>query len=443
VSTYTPIASQTLSSAAASVTFSGIPQTYTDLVLVVNATWDGGSNSSFGFRLNSDSGSNYSITQVYGNGSSAASGRTSNATYAAIGQINPTEWGSTIFQFQNYSNTTTYKTALSRSNVAGVITLAGVGLWRSTSAVTSISVGYFDVSGNFDSGSTFNLYGINAQLSAQAKATGGDTIIRDTSYWYHVFNKSGTFSPLEPLSVDILAIAGGGGGGGTDGGGGGAGGLIFWGSQSVSNTSTIVIGAGGTGGAAYNIGTSGSNTTFASLTAAVGGGRGGGGSGPVIAGTAGGSGGGGAGNTGGGGGAGGASTQTGSGATSYYGNAGGTGAASDPPRLGAGGGGAGGVGGNGLGNGGAGRNSITGTTLSDWTNATKTGVSGYFAGGGGGGSQGSGVGSGGSGGGGIGGDGANGGNASTNTGSGGGGGGNDQGGGAGGSGIVIVRYSVS
>jgi len=160
--TYTQIATTTLGSAASTVSFSSISGAYTDLILVVSATWDGGSNSSFGFRLNSDSGSNYSITQLYGDGSSAASGRSSNATYAAIGQINPSEWGTTIFQFQNYSNSTTYKTALSRSNVAGVITLTGVGLWRSTSAITSISVGYFDVAGNFDSGSTFSLYGITA-----------------------------------------------------------------------------------------------------------------------------------------------------------------------------------------------------------------------------------------------------------------------------------------
>ena len=160
--TYTPIATNTLGSAAASVTFSSIAGTFKDLVLVVSATWSGGSNSSFGFRLNSDTGSNYSITQLYGDGSSASSGRSSNQTKALIGQINPTEFGTTIFQFQNYSNATTYKTTLSRSNVAGVITLAGVALWRNTAAITQIDLEYFDVAGTFDTGSTFTLYGIGA-----------------------------------------------------------------------------------------------------------------------------------------------------------------------------------------------------------------------------------------------------------------------------------------
>jgi hypothetical protein len=160
--TYEKIATTTLGSAASSVTFSSISGSYTDLVLVVSATWSGSSNSSFGFRLNSDTGSNYSITQLYGDGSSAASGRSSNQTKAVIGQINPTEFGTTIFQFQNYSNATTYKTTLSRSNVTGVITLAGVALWRNTAAITQIDLEYFDTAGTFDTGSTFTLYGIKS-----------------------------------------------------------------------------------------------------------------------------------------------------------------------------------------------------------------------------------------------------------------------------------------
>jgi hypothetical protein len=160
--TYEPIATTTLSSAAATVTFSSISASYTDLICVVSATWSGADNSSFGFIFNGDSASNYSITQLYGDGSSATSGRNSNQSKAVIGQINPTEIGTTIFQFQNYSNSTTYKTTLSRSNVAGVIVLTGVALWRSTAAINEITLGYFDVGGTFDTGSTFTLYGIKA-----------------------------------------------------------------------------------------------------------------------------------------------------------------------------------------------------------------------------------------------------------------------------------------
>ena len=77
--TYEPIETQTLSSAAGSVTFTSIPQTYTDLVLVVNGRKDSSvSVDAFYCRINGDGSSNYSWTSVAGDGSSAYSERTSN-----------------------------------------------------------------------------------------------------------------------------------------------------------------------------------------------------------------------------------------------------------------------------------------------------------------------------------------------------------------------------
>jgi len=71
MSTYTPIATQILSSTTASVTFGSIPTFYTDLVLVIN----GGHNSGLGYginiQFNNDTGSNYSSTVIRGNGSIA------------------------------------------------------------------------------------------------------------------------------------------------------------------------------------------------------------------------------------------------------------------------------------------------------------------------------------------------------------------------------------
>ena len=160
--TYEPIATTTLGSAAASVTFSSISGSYTDLVLVVNGTWTGSGNSSFGFTVNNDTASNYSITGLYGDGSSAASYKTTNQPQATNGQINPSNNGTTIFQFMNYSNSTTYKSILSRSGIASNITLTGIALWRNTSAINLITLGYFDTAGNFATGSTFTLYGIAA-----------------------------------------------------------------------------------------------------------------------------------------------------------------------------------------------------------------------------------------------------------------------------------------
>lgn len=160
-STYEPIATQTLGSAAASVTFSSIPATYTDLVLILNAGVSVATANSF-MRFNSDSGSNYSFTQLRGNGSSATSHRLSNQTGMNIDYDGFTTdiANNVIIHIQNYANSTTNKTALMRTNSPAYSTLATVGLWRSTAAITSI---YLQVVGhNFITGSTFTLYGIKA-----------------------------------------------------------------------------------------------------------------------------------------------------------------------------------------------------------------------------------------------------------------------------------------
>lgn len=156
-STYTPIATTTLGSAATSYTFSSIPSTYTDLVLVIAGT--AGTDETIGLRFNSDSGSNYSETAINGDGSSATSFRESNITRAQLGSIGSTQ-SVTIINIMNYSNTTTYKTALGRGNYSGARVRSYVSLWRNTAAINSV---YVDANGaTFAVGSTFTLYGIQA-----------------------------------------------------------------------------------------------------------------------------------------------------------------------------------------------------------------------------------------------------------------------------------------
>jgi len=157
--TYEKIATTTLGSAAATVTFSSISGSYTDLVLIINGGNTTG-NYATAFRFNGDTGSNYSVTRMYGNGTSANSDRASNQSYIYLlsaGQNNLN--GVQIINIQNYSNSTTYKTTISRSNTAGNTVGAEVGLWRSTAAITSIVLAP-EFSVNWLSGSTFTLYGI-------------------------------------------------------------------------------------------------------------------------------------------------------------------------------------------------------------------------------------------------------------------------------------------
>lgn len=156
--TYDCIATTTLTSNQSSVTFSSISGSYTDLVYVIyNKT--GGINTAV--RFNSDSGTNYSLTQLYGNGSAAASLRSTNVTYGIAGVIGNDS--TVVGHIMNYSNTTTNKTLIGRGGAAGDTYLdAFVTLWRSTSAITSVTFYQGSDAGTWGSGSTFTLYGIKA-----------------------------------------------------------------------------------------------------------------------------------------------------------------------------------------------------------------------------------------------------------------------------------------
>lgn len=160
--TYKSIATQTLGSAAASVTFSSIPGTYTDLVLVCNYATSTNATESVYIQFNGDTGSNYSCTDLVGNGSTAASFRESSATYVRIGGRGlgtaSTFSNMSITNIMNYSNATTNKTFLNRNGIPSLGTVATVGLWRNTGAITSILVA--GASQTLSTGSTFSLYGI-------------------------------------------------------------------------------------------------------------------------------------------------------------------------------------------------------------------------------------------------------------------------------------------
>lgn len=160
--TYTPIATVTAAGGSSTqLVMSSIPATYTDLIIVLNTSTS--VNSNLVFRLNNDSNSIYSNTALNGNGSSASSGRNTNTNQ---GYFDSDAYSSNNFNYNailhlmNYSNTTTYKTVLSRSNNATVGVTAGATLYRSTSAINRID--FISTAGTFNAGSTFTLYGIAA-----------------------------------------------------------------------------------------------------------------------------------------------------------------------------------------------------------------------------------------------------------------------------------------
>ena len=438
------------SGGAASITFTSIPQTYTDLKIVMSArSTRNAIDDEVRININGTGvGTNFTSRVLGGEGASGTQFSTSYSTgRITLGipgaTVTASTFGSTEHYFPNYTgsnNKSISSDNVTENNGTNAYADLSASLYSSSSAITSLV--FTTNLGLFAEGSTASLYGIS-NVTSGSKATGG-IVSSDGTYWYHMFPYSGTFTPTSAISADILSIAGGGGGGGGNAAGGGAGGLLYLSSQSLTATGySVTVGGGGAGGAAISQtgdkGSSGSNSQFGSLTAAVGGGGGGGNdkSGEQDGRNGG---------SGGGGGSYSSVSGTGGTGTSGQGNAGGAGSTDGATyRKSGGGGGAGAAAAN------AGNNYSTDggvgvNTYSSWANATQTGVNGYYAGGGAAGPNMAG---------GLGGGGSAPSNSSNTNGNPGvvntGGGGSTSGfaasggpyyGGAGGSGLVIIRYAI-
>ena len=264
--TYTQIASQTLNSTTSSVNFSNISGSYTDLVLVVAGTLTTGTDN-IALQFNGDTGNNYSVVSMLGDGSAASAFRSSNIANAGRCAMG-TSSSSAIYSVNGYSNSTMYKTVLGRGGMSSYGVDERVSTWRNTAAITSILV--FPTTYSFASGTVVSLYGITAQPTPTAKATGG-TITYTSGYTVHTFTSTGTFTPSQNLQVEYLVVAGGGSGSYNQGNGGGAGGFrtnVGGGLLACSSGVgyTVTVGAGG----ATN--SDGSNSSFNGINASGGGG---------------------------------------------------------------------------------------------------------------------------------------------------------------------------
>jgi hypothetical protein len=441
---YVLIGEITTSVSVASVTFSNIPQTgYTDLKVVWSAR--GTDNTSYNYiTFNGGVGSGR-LLYAETSGSTVASFSQS-VIQPISSQSYPTVTANTFANCEmyipNYSVAGVAK-SVSVDGVTGSAASSGVlgmqaYITATTSAITTFTIkqGGSTDSGTFLAGSSFAIYGIAAFGTTPTilpKATGGDIITNDGTYWIHTFLSSGVFTPSQSLNCDVL-VAAGGGGGGTFGGGGAGGFRTATGFSLPSASYSVTVGAGGSST------TSGSNSILHTITSAGGGGGGDYGAASITntAGDAGGSGGGGGSWSGGGGTAGAGNTPS---TSPSQGNNGGIGDTTGSGAGGAGGGGAGGVGGpfTGAFN----SSTATGGTGGVGTANSYSGSSVNYAGGGGGaGYNTAGTASfgGGAGGRGIGPVSPTAGTVNTG---GGGGGGYANTGATGGSGIVIVRYTMA
>ncbi len=166
--TFDSIATTTLGSAAATITFSSIPSTYTDLRLVLVATASSANTVYPRFTVNNDTGSNYSNTTLKANGTTAASDRDTSQSsfilgpfnYVAVSTTIPTFGAIDIFSYAGSTNKTCLTESNNDLNGSGEITRR-VGLWRSTAAINRIDI--LGNGGNFATGTTATLYGIKSE----------------------------------------------------------------------------------------------------------------------------------------------------------------------------------------------------------------------------------------------------------------------------------------
>jgi len=163
--TYFPIATSTLDSTATSYTFTSIPQTYTDLVLIMNVVPNGTGSGTF--LINGDTSSLYSYTALAGLDTSGTvisfrAGNQTSGNWLSSGAAltEQTSLYLSVLNFMNYSNTSVFKHVVLRENTGKSSYLgAYTNTYRSTSAITSITM---QCSSSFGIGTTFTLYGIGA-----------------------------------------------------------------------------------------------------------------------------------------------------------------------------------------------------------------------------------------------------------------------------------------
>jgi hypothetical protein len=161
---YDSIATANGTGASAVLTFSSIPATYTHLQIRFNGL--SSSNATLTVRYNSDTGSNYAMHYLLGNGSSASAGAETTQTLMNLYGSVPlaaasSQTGTSIIDILDYANTNKYKTLRSLtgydSNGSGFAVLTS-GLWQSTSAITSITL--TANAGNWTTTTTAALYGV-------------------------------------------------------------------------------------------------------------------------------------------------------------------------------------------------------------------------------------------------------------------------------------------
>jgi hypothetical protein len=165
-----PISSISTPSGSSNTGLYNIPNTFQDLHLVGSVlTSATNTATAWWFRLNSDAGSNYSMTELAGSQTTISSTRNSNNTILSGSGPTLVSGIPSVFQMWilNYKSTSTFKTILWRTaneNNGSGYTQINTGLYRSTSAITGIDI-LFPGGNSLTENVTLSLYGIRTSNS--------------------------------------------------------------------------------------------------------------------------------------------------------------------------------------------------------------------------------------------------------------------------------------
>jgi hypothetical protein len=161
--TMTLIETKTLGTAAASIEFTSIPQDGTDLVVLCSVRVDVDSIA-LNIRFNGDTGSNFTMRILRGNGSSALSETSTSSALDSSGSNNSSATANTFsngtLYIPNYTGSTAKSVSMdsvTENNATQAFQTIHAGIWTGTAAITSILFGRF-AGGNLVAGSTISLY---------------------------------------------------------------------------------------------------------------------------------------------------------------------------------------------------------------------------------------------------------------------------------------------
>jgi len=158
-STYVALATTTLGASATDVTFSSIPASYRDLILVIEGNGTTGGDRLHTMYFNGDfTNANYDNVRIYATSGGFGSDTTNSPR---IGNIHASTRIMCQVGIYDYSATDKFKTFIARADMAGDRLFADANSWNNTGAITSITVRP-DAGSSYASGMTFSLYGIEA-----------------------------------------------------------------------------------------------------------------------------------------------------------------------------------------------------------------------------------------------------------------------------------------